>query len=144
MLCDKIAIIKDGRIQIACRVNQLLHVVGGYVIKIYLKRASAKKKKVFQKKRKFQSFNKGKSDFLFSMEKRDADQDEEVRTRGNHRSMFQGKRLSQEKSFEDALNLFSQLKGSKTGGGVKPHLIIMNRGKHLINTEDLIQLIGSM
>jgi ABC-type multidrug transport system ATPase subunit len=149
MLCDKIAIIKDGRIQIACKVNQLLHVVGGYVIKIYLKRANKKSKKKFHKKKKLksQSFNNRNKAYLFNStaaELNNPNKNYMFEVPNKNDSEFFENQLRQEKSFENALDLFSQLKQKQRKGSGNSHLIKMNHGKYLVDTEELVKLISGM
>jgi ABC-type multidrug transport system ATPase subunit len=144
MLCDKIAILKDGKIKISCKVNRLLNIVGGYIIKIMLKKLPKNMKKVFKKKkRNYKSFNKSSSGIRFKSDS--------LRQKGTYQfseSRLNDEKLQEqlmkEKSLEQALSIFTKLKQKKNIANVKSHLIIMNRGKYLVNTEDLINLIGKM
>ena len=145
MLCDKIAILKDGKIKISCKVNRLLNIVGGYIITIMLKKSKKNMKNVFKKKAKkmYKSFNKSRSGMRFKSDSLGIKKKYPFSKSMVKDDKIQ-EQLNKEKSLEQALTIFSKLKQINSSFEVKSHLIIMNRGKYLVDTEDLINLIGKM
>ena len=158
MLCDKITILKEGRVKISCKVNNLLSLIGGYIIMIRLKKKKFKNNKnkiIFHKNKQFLSFNENpqtnrlKSDSLkISNKGRDNQNLSSTRYRANTQQNNSGKsNLKREISFEKALE---QLNSIKSGGkssrntDIKSHFIISNRGKYMIDSSDLITTIGKL
>lgn len=136
MLCDKITILKEGRVVVSCKVNELLSFVGGYIITIMMKRNSHKR---MSQNKKYSSIKKNFLSFNDTQDKKRRKTSQMETEESNSKQYL----LEQERALENFFNQLDDIKKRKPKSKIGND-IIPEKGKYALEVQDIISYLQRM